>query len=344
MSTSSDSFFEFRAVVRFLVLRGETNAAMMQMLSEAYGDAAPSKQFVSKWAQRFRSGRKSLEDESRTGRPRETDGLAASIAELLVERPFETVRSLAEVFSVSRETIRLALHDELGFRKFTFRWVPHSLTQAQKLIRVSCAQQLLEHLEAHGGSIITEDESWVYHEYAHESRWAASASDVGTRVARTIGSKKSMIAVFWGTRGIILVQVLPVEDHFNSAYAAMLLQKLDEAIRKSRPSSGLNGLFLHWDNARPHKSALTTEAAEALKLKQLPHPPYSPDLAPSDFFLFGTLKQRLKGMAFKDSQELLTAVTAILSKIPEHVLCSVFEEWKARLHKVVENGGEYIIK
>jgi len=84
------------------------------------------------------------------------------------------------------------------------------------------------------------------------------------------------------------------------------------------------------------------DTATSLKLQQLPHPPYSPDLAPSDFF--GALKQRLKGKAHLGAQELLAAVTAELTQITGDVLFSVFEEWKARLHAVIENGGEYIIK
>jgi histone-lysine N-methyltransferase SETMAR len=314
----------------------------MCKLSEAYGDAAPSMPFVIKWGKRFRDGRESHRDDPRAGRPRKTGGLATAIADLLEEHPFESTRSLADALGFSRETIRLALHDELGLRRFVLRWVPHALNPAQKQQRVADARKLLEHLESPGGCVITEDESWVYHEYAHDSMWAVSAVDAGTRVAQTIASKKSMISVFWSIRGVILVEILPVGDRFNSSYATRLLHRLDETVRKSRPATGLNGFFLHWDNARPHKSALTMDTATSLKLQQLPHPPYSPDLAPSDFF--GALKQRLKGKAHLGAQELLAAVTAELTQITGDVLFSVFEEWKARLHAVIENGGEYIIK
>ena len=45
------------------------------------------------------------------------------------------------------------------------------------------------------------------------------------------------------------------------------------------------GIFLHFDNARPHAAE---HEVDEMGFKKLPHPPYSPDLAPSDFFLFGT--------------------------------------------------------
>ena len=65
-----------------------------------------------------------------------------------------------------------------------------------------------------------------------------------------------------------------------------MLGKLDEAVRASgRQDAGLNGMFLHWDNARPHFPKLTKAAVKTLRLGIVPHPPYSPGLAPCDFFL-----------------------------------------------------------
>jgi histone-lysine N-methyltransferase SETMAR len=319
---------------------------IVRMLSETYGDDAPSQRFVYKWAQRFRDGRKSLEDDPRSGRPKTTAGLAEAISEILQERPFESVRTLAATLEVSRETIRETLHNELGLRKFVIRLVPHSLSPSQKQKRVEVSLQILHHLESPGGcdNVITGDETWVFHENAHDSVWAASSAEAGTRVSRTIGAKKSMVSVFWTIRGFLLVDVLPEGGRFNSDYASELLHKLEASIGESRPVPRLLGMFLHWDNARPHKSAFTTAVANKLRLGQIPQPPYSPDIAPSDFFLFGMLKQRLKGQTFGNQQELLSAVWAELSKIGDDVLQAVFEDWKARLRTVIENGGEYIIR
>jgi len=137
---SCDAFFEFRAVVSFLVLRGTSNAEIERMLSETYGVAAPSRPFVIKWAWRFRAGRKSLEDDPSTGRLRATSGLAAAIAERLEEQPFESTHSLADALGFSHETIRHALREELRLKKFMLWWVPNTLSPAQKQQRVICAQ------------------------------------------------------------------------------------------------------------------------------------------------------------------------------------------------------------
>ena len=56
--------------------------------------------------------------------------------------------------------------------------------------------------------------------------------------------------------------------------------------------------FLQHDNARPHANRKTTECVTKFGWTVLPHRPYSPDLAPSDFRLFGPSKRRIAGTAF----------------------------------------------
>ena len=134
-------------------------------------------------------------------------------------------------------------------------------------------------------------------------------------VSRSISAKKSMVIVFWNHTGALLVSVLEKGENFNSAVGQ--LHKLDAAVReRGRPKMGLKGMRLHWDNARPHFSKLTRAAIDGLGLSVLPHPPYSPDLAPSDFFLFGYLKEKLKGKHFPDGVGLLESIVEEITKIP----------------------------
>jgi transposase len=67
-------------------------------------------------------------------------------------------------------------------------------------------------------------------------------------------------------------------------------------------------LLLH-DSARPHTARATIDALETLKFEVLSHPPYSPDLAPSDFHFFSHLKRDLKGTHFTSDDEVKQAVT-----------------------------------
>jgi len=101
---------------------------------------------------------------------------------------------------------------------------------------------------------------------------------------RTIGAKKTMLICFWGIRGPLLVETLPEHETLDGDYICkIILPHLEEAARVNRPSMGLKGLKLCWDNARPHISRATTEALHQAGVAIIPQPPYSPDLAPSDF-------------------------------------------------------------
>ena len=70
---------------------------------------------------------------------------------------------------------------------------------------------------------------------------------------------------------------------------------------KCRGLLSKRGLLLH-DNAHPHMAAHTVDTLRALKFELLNHPPYSPDLAPSDFHLFGPLKEHLQIQKLADDE------------------------------------------
>ena len=75
--------------------------------------------------------------------------------------------------------------------------------------------------------------------------------------------------------------------------------------------------LLH-DNARPHTARTRIDALETLKFEVLSHPPYSPDLAPSDFHFFPHLERDLKGTHFTSDDEVKQAVTSwIKQRTPE---------------------------
>jgi hypothetical protein len=72
------------------------------------------------------------------------------------------------------------------------------------------------------------------------------------------------------------------------------------------------------------------------------HPAYSPNLAPSGFYLFGDVKQFLSGCQFADQDSLLQAVSNILVGIEKVTLESVFHNWMERLCQYSATAGEYV--
>ena len=75
----------------------------------------------------------------------------------------------------------------------------------------------------------------------------------------------------------------------------MLQRELKPAIRPKRRGKLSKEILLLHENARPHAAAHTLETLKQLKWEAMEHPACSPDLVPSDFHLFGQLKEALRG-------------------------------------------------
>jgi transposase len=84
-------------------------------------------------------------------------------------------------------------------------------------------------------------------------------------------------------------------------------QSVKTAIRNKRTRAQISVSFLQ-DNARLHVAARTMDTIQKLKWNVLPHPPCSPDLAPSDNHLFDPLKEHLVGKSFRNNEEVIQAV------------------------------------
>ena len=113
-------------------------------------------------------------------------------------------------------------------------------------------------------------------------------------------------------------------------------------IESKRPTTGVKDVLLHHDNASPHTAKIVKDYLEEQGLQVFPHPPYSPDIAPCDFWLFPTLKERLAGREFYRVQDLAKAVFSELRSIPkEDYAAAAMEKWIAWLRTCIKRSGEY---
>jgi histone-lysine N-methyltransferase SETMAR len=153
--------------------------------------------------------------------------------------------------------------------------------------------------------------------------WCETLGDVETR-ARPITKGKTLISVFWNFVGFNhIIDIPPGQTYTSEFCTSTIIPSLDAELRSSRPQLGLTGTCLHWDNARPHVANNTREDLMSRRVRLLPHPPYSPDLSPSDFFLFGYLKYRIQGQKFATSAELVTNLGQIMGDIGRDMLQKV---------------------
>ena len=75
--------------------------------------------------------------------------------------------------------------------------------------------------------------------------------------------------------------------------------------------------------------------------QELLHPPYSPDLAPADFFLFPKLKTTLKGRRFQTTEEIQENATIELRAISSNAFQGAFKKWKKHWERCIASRGDY---
>lgn len=141
--------------------------------------------------------------------------------------------------------------------------------------------------------------------------------------------------------GILFIDVLPKGVTINGAYYANLLDKLPEIFKQKRKSKKFSKMKLLHDNARPHTSKLTTEKLQQLNLEQVSHPPYSPDPAPSDYFLFKNLKIFLQGKKFMSKEEVESAVLGFFDAKTKEFYREGFDKLLSKWKLCIESKGEY---
>jgi len=125
----------------------------------------------------------------------------------------------------------------------------------------------------------------------------------------------------------------------------VLRRDLQWALRKKRPEIPLERFILHQDNAPAHTAAATQLEISVLGMKQMSHPPYSPDLAPFDFAIFPHIKLQLKGVRFETLKDLQTAVNGVIkSTTSQWYNDIILNQWAARHQRCVLHSGAYFEK
>ena len=343
---------EMRGVVRFLSAEGVAPVQIHRRMVAVYGENSLSYSRVKVWAGRFRAGRESLSDDPRPGQSHR------KIHEDSIRRVNDAVQSnrritedeIAAKVDVSHGSVHTILHKHLQYRKICAQWVPKQLSEQQKHERVEAAEAHLARHSAEGDTflhrIVTGDESWCLH-FDPEGRrasmeWKHSSSPPAKKVKAAIcGGRKVMLTFFFDYRGPLLVEFLGQGMTINAARYCSTLDALKAKIKSKRPGLLTQGVILLHDNARPHLARTTVATMAKFRWEILKHPPYSPDMSPCDFHVFGPLKKHLKGRRFASDEEVQEEVADWIASRPrefwEQGISSLVKQWSS----CSSNGGAY---
>ncbi|GFX95014.1 histone-lysine N-methyltransferase SETMAR [Trichonephila clavipes] len=345
---------EIWSVIRFLTAKNVSAAEIHRQISDVYGPNAMSSSKVHKWVRAFKDGRKNVHDEPRSGRPSViTDDLVKAVDEKIREDRRFTISTLALEFpNVGRTTLHKVVSEKLKFRKLCARWVPRLLTEEHKLKIMVCALDFLDRYHKEGDKflerIVTGDETWVSHITPESKRqsmeWRHTNSPVRVKAKRIISTRKVMATVFWDRHGVLLVEFMQQGTTINAAAYCATLTKLRRAIQNKRRGLLTSGVVLLHDNASPHSAINIQNLIRSFGWEPIDHPPYSRDMAQSDFHLFRYLKEFLGGKRFDTADEVKEEVQDWLSSQAADVYEVGIQKLVERYDKCLDKHGKYVEK
>uniref|UniRef100_H2ZVK2 Mos1 transposase HTH domain-containing protein n=1 Tax=Latimeria chalumnae TaxID=7897 RepID=H2ZVK2_LATCH len=293
-----------------------------QPMVGVYGNGSPHYSTVTKWYSEFKSGYESLEDDPRSGHPADvvTPLTIAQVEALIMQDCRIKTDAIVTELGISYGSVLKIVHDHLGMSKVSGRWVPRNLSAQDWHQQLESSHELLEIFYTDQANflacVVTGDETWIHHwdpETKQESmQWKHQASPPPKKLCSQPSAGKVMASILWDAKGVLLTDYMPHKTRMTGEYYASLMQKLRQAIKEKRQGMLTKGVLLLHDNAPVHKARVAQAASHECGFEQLNHPPYSPDLAPGDYYLFRHLKAYLYGKRFSNDEELMEAIEAWL--------------------------------
>lgn len=333
---------KIRVIFEYEFRRGTNAAQTTRNVNEVFGKDVANERTVRRWFEKFRSGDFNLQNEPR-GRPESTvdnDELKAAVE----ADTSQTTRELAARFDVTIPTILNHLK-QIGKVKKLDRWVPHELNERQKRNRFEACLSLLSR---HKGEpflhrIITCDEKWILFDNRKRSAQWLDKDEVPKHTPKpNIHQKKLMVSVWWSSAGVIHYSFMRTGQ---SITADVYCNQLDEMMRelgiKQPRLVNRDRPILLQDNARPHVARITLLKLQELDLETLCHPPYSPDLAPTDYHLFQALDHFLQGKIFNSQQAVETAFRDFITTRSPGFFAAGINKLPLRWQNCIDSLGAY---
>ena len=336
-----------REQIRFLILyefKLKHNASeASRNICMAYPDAITPR-VCQQWFAKFKERETDLRDSERSGHPTIVDNEALRTS--IEADPNQTTRVLAQRFCCGQSVI-LRYLQEIGKVYKLGKWIPHQLSNENRQQRVTICSSLLSRLKVEPfiERIITGDEKWVlYVNVKRRGQWIEANQRAKPTAKPELHPKKVMLSIWWDIKGVVYFELLDDNQTITADIYCQQLDKLHQKLTTQRPALlNRKGVILQFDNARSHVARITQQKIIDLGWEVLPHPAYSPDIAPSDYHIFRDLQCHLNGKEFNSKEEVVIVITKFFQSKPPNYYRNGIKSLPDKWSLIVQNNGEYII-
>jgi hypothetical protein len=194
--------------------------------------------------------------------------------------------------------------------------------------------------------IVTWDETWCHHFDLATKRmsqeWKHPGSPRPKKARPSAMAGKVMLTVFVDIHGPLLLEWMLVGATINAQHYCDTLQNLQRAIKNKRPGKLSRGVLMLHNNACPHAAHATRDTLRRFGWGVLDHPPYSPNLFPRKYRVFGPLKKTLKGRRFNSNEAVREAVEQWFNQQPVSFFVEGITKLVQRWDKYLNSGGQYL--
>jgi len=343
---------EQRVCIKFCVRLGKTRSETFEMLEQAFGDSCMSRSRTFEWFERYKNGRTSTANDDRSGRPStaKTPSKVEEVRAAVNQDRRRTIHDLCAEVGIGYGSCQRILTEQPNMHRTVAKFVPRVLTQDQKDSRVATCQELKE-------TVINEPTLFLNVIKAMKASFMLTTQrqncslrngrvlrlqDPKKHVCKKKNKLKTMLICLFDQEGIVHREFVPHGMTVNVDFYCDVLRRLRENVRRKTPQKWQNQkLIIHHDNAPAYRSFKFSQFLAKNSMTVVPHPPYSPDLVPCDFFLFPKLKLRVKCRRFDTIEDIQEESQGVLDTVLKKEFQGCFQAWQKRCDLCIRAEGEY---
>jgi hypothetical protein len=189
--------------------------------------------------------------------------------------------------------------------------------------------------------VLTRDGSRFFYVRERQWLWRPPDSEAPNVSRCLISTPKLIITLFLNASGLHVSNFCAGDSSNAECFVKNIMDRIHRLPIVSIAQKQKKGFVLQMVNAPIHHSQMTRAKLSQMPVYLAPHPQDSPDLPPSDFFLFEYLKEKMIGREFESADALLDWFRQEFEGIRPDVLERVFESWITRVETCIEHEAYF---